>query len=54
MSITPTAAPAGPGAPRRVRDQARDVVVLMAFSAIASTTLAAAFLVLAHLSRTGR
>jgi hypothetical protein len=46
MSLTPTAP--------RVRHQARDAVVLMAFSATVSTTVAAAFLLLAHLSRSGR
>jgi hypothetical protein len=40
--------------PRRVRHQARDVVALMAFSAAASITVAAGFLLLAHLSHTGR
>jgi len=57
MSLTPTAppivAPAAGAAPttvpRRVRDQARDVVALMAFSAAASTALAAGLLLLAHL-----
>jgi hypothetical protein len=37
-----------------VRHQARDVVVLMAFSAASSTAVSAAFLLLAHLSRAGR
>ena len=58
MSVTPTAPPVGgsiaglaPAAePRRVRDQARDVVLLMAFSATTSTALAAGLLLLAHLS----
>jgi hypothetical protein len=61
MSITSTAVPTGPtrpsgptGMPRRVRHQARDVVVLMAFSAVASTSVAAALLLVAQLSRTGR
>jgi hypothetical protein len=57
MSITPTAPPVTGVAPpvvRRVRHQARDVVLLMAFSAVTSSTLAAGLLLLAHLSRTGR
>jgi hypothetical protein len=61
MSSTSTAVPTGPtgptgasGAPRRVRHQARDVVVLMAFSAVASMSVAATLLLVAQLSRTGR
>jgi hypothetical protein len=58
MSLTPTAPrvagiPAAPG-PRRVRQQARDVVALMAFSATASIVVAAGFLLLAHLPVAGR
>jgi hypothetical protein len=60
MSVTPTA-PRVAGLPadaaplvRRVRHQARDVVVLMAFSASSSVVVAAGFLVLAHLSHAGR
>ncbi|HET7067032.1 MAG TPA: hypothetical protein VFI21_05475 [Nocardioides sp.] len=63
MSLLPTA-PSVPGLPpgvrtsatgvRRVRHQARDAVVLMAFSATTSTALAAGFLLLAHLSHSGR
>jgi hypothetical protein len=58
MSLTPTAPrvagmPAAP-APRRVRHQARDVVVMMAFSATSSVAVAAGFLLLAHLSHSGR
>ena len=58
MSLTPTAprvagVPAAPGS-RRIRHQARDVVALMAFSATASVAVAAGFLLLAHLSRSGR
>jgi len=60
MSVTPTA-PRVAGLPadaaplvRRVRHQARDVVVLMAFSASSSVAVAAGFLVLAHLSHAGR
>jgi hypothetical protein len=54
MSLIPTA-PRVAGfvpatQPRRVRQQARDVVALMAFSATTSTTLAAGLL-LAHLGR---
>ena len=61
MSLTstaaPVAAPPSPGAtpgPRRVREQARDAVVLMAFSAASSVGVAAAFLLLAQLSGSGR
>jgi hypothetical protein len=56
MSLTSTAAPvAGVGAPpRRVRHQARDVVLLMAFSATTSVAVAAGFLLLAHVARAGR
>lgn len=39
---------------RRVRHQARDVVVLMAFSASSSVAVATGFLLLAHLSHAGR
>jgi hypothetical protein len=57
MSLTPTASrvagvPAPP--PRRVRHQARDVAVMMAFSAASSVAVAAGFLLLAHLTHTGR
>jgi hypothetical protein len=57
MSLTSTARPVAGVAPpvaRRVRHQARDVVLLMAFSAAASSTVAAGLLLLAHLSRAGR
>jgi hypothetical protein len=54
MSLTPTAPTGVAAAPRRVRQQARDVVALMAFSATASVAVAAGFLVLAHLSHAGR
>jgi hypothetical protein len=66
MSPTPTAssvAGAGPDAlagacgadgSRRVRHLARDAVALMAFSATASTAVAAAFLLVTQLSATGR
>jgi hypothetical protein len=59
MSLTPTAprVAAVPGAsalPRRVRDQARDAVALMLFSAVSSTVVASGLLLLAHLSRAGR
>jgi hypothetical protein len=59
MSLTPTApsvagfVPVQPE-PRRVRHQARDVVVLMAFSAASSTVVAVGLLVLARLSGSGR
>jgi hypothetical protein len=49
----PTTAAAAPG-PRRVREQARDAVLLMAFSAASSVAVAAGFLLLAHLSGSGR
>ena len=59
MSLTPTA-PSVAGlapdraAPRRVRHQARDVAVMMAFSATSSIAVATGFLVLAQLSHAGR
>ena len=58
MSLTPTA-PRVAGmpaarAPQRVRHQARDVVVMMAFSAASSIAVAAGFVLLAHLSHSGR
>ena len=62
MSLTPTAprvvrsaadAPL-PGSTRRVREQARDVVVLMAFSAASSVTVAGGFVLLTHLAGAGR
>jgi hypothetical protein len=58
MSLTPTAPrvagmPAVP-ASQRVRHQARDIVVMMAFSATSSVAVAAGFVLLAHLSRAGR
>jgi hypothetical protein len=37
-----------------VRHQARDVVALMAFSALSSSAVAACFVMLPHLSRVGR
>jgi len=58
MSLTPTAPrvagmpPAVP-AVRRVRHQARDVAMMMAFSAASSVAVAAGFLLLAHLSPAG-
>jgi hypothetical protein len=57
MSLTPTASRvAGVSAtpPRRVRHQARDVAVMMAFSAASSVAVAAGFLLLAQLTHTGR
>jgi hypothetical protein len=56
MSLTPTAprVAGAPAVPRRVRHQARDALVLMAFSASASTVVAVGLLLLAHLARTGR
>jgi hypothetical protein len=61
MSVT-TSAPRVAGLParsappvvRRVRHQARDAVVLMAFSATSSVAVATTFLLLAHLAHTGR
>jgi hypothetical protein len=60
MSLTPTAprvaalpSQVRPG-PRRVRHQARDVAVLMAFSATSSLAVAGAFLVLALVTHSGR
>jgi len=49
MSL-PTQAPAPP---RRVREQAREAVALMAFSALTSAALATALLVLTHLGQQG-
>jgi hypothetical protein len=54
MSLTSTAAPVAATGARRVRHQARDVMVLMAFSATSSTAVATGFLLLAHLSSAGR
>ena len=64
MSLTPTAPRVGtvgsrvpvavPPVVRRVRHQARDVAVMMAFSATSSIAVAAGFLLLAHLSHAGR
>jgi hypothetical protein len=39
--------------PRRVRDQAREAVALMVFSAAISVALATALLVLGHLGQQG-
>jgi hypothetical protein len=62
MSLTPTAPRVirttadarGPGSTRRVREQARDVVALMAFSAVSSVSVACGFLLLARLIGAGR
>jgi len=54
MSLTPTAQSGVAPGPRRVRHQARDVVVVMAFSASSSVAVAVGFLLLAHLAHTGR
>jgi len=67
MSLTPTApsgpsvrsGPSGPSGPsglgsRRVRHQARDVAVMMVFSAASSVAVATGFLLLAQLSHQGR
>jgi hypothetical protein len=42
-----------PPAPRRVREQAREAAVLMAFSAFTSVALATALLVLSRLGHRG-
>jgi hypothetical protein len=42
-----------PPAVRRVREQAREVAVLMAFSALTSVALATTLLVLGHLGQQG-
>ncbi len=42
-----------PPAPRRVREQAREAAVLMAFSALTSGALAVALLVLSRLGQQG-
>lgn len=42
-----------PPAPRRVREQVREAVVLMAFSAFTSGALATALLVLSRLGQQG-
>jgi hypothetical protein len=60
MSVTPSAPRvAGPlpgtaAAPRRVRHQARDVALMMAFSAAVSVAVALGLLLLAHLGPAGR
>jgi hypothetical protein len=60
MSLTPAAPPVAgvarpvPAGERRVRHQARDAVVLMAFSAASSVTVAVGLLLLTHLSTAGR
>jgi hypothetical protein len=52
MSVTPAAPPvARLSQPPRVRQQARDALALMAFSAAASTTVAAGLVLLAGLGR---
>ena len=52
MSLTTTAGSVA--GPRRVRHQALDVVLLMAFSAVSSSAVAGCLLLVGHLSRTGR
>jgi hypothetical protein len=56
MSLTPTAQSVADVAavPRRVRHQARDALVVMAFSATTSVAVAVGLMVLAHLARAGR
>ena len=57
MSITSAADVGSPGVPGtavpRVRHLAREAIVLMAFSAVASTTLAGCLLLLTALGRQG-
>jgi hypothetical protein len=50
MSTTPVAPQLGPAA-RRVRHQARDVVLLMAFSAVTSVAITTLMVLLAHVGR---
>jgi hypothetical protein len=45
--------PTGAGRPPRVREQARDAVTVMAFSATTSAALAAGLVLLSHLGRQG-
>ena len=49
----PVTATEPPPAPRRVREQAREAVVLMAFSALTSVALATALLVVSRLGHQG-
>ncbi|CAN5403702.1 hypothetical protein BH11ACT8_BH11ACT8_31760 [soil metagenome] len=50
MSITPAARPvAASAAPRRVREQARDALLLMVFSGLLSVSVALGVLLLASL-----
>jgi hypothetical protein len=42
-----------PPAPRRVREQAREVIAVMAFSAFTSVALATALVVISHLGSQG-
>lgn len=51
MSVTPVGASVAPPRSRRVRHQAREQLVLMAFSAATSGVLAGALLLLATLGR---
>lgn len=53
MSTTTIDGDAGRAGPRRVRHQAREAVVLMAFSAATSVALAAALLLLTNLPPLG-
>ena len=48
-----TSATQTPPAPRRVREQAREAAVLMAFSAATSMALATTLLVITHLGQQG-
>ena len=53
MSTTQPWGRAAAAPPLRVRDQAREVVALIAFSAATASALAFALLLLAHLGRQG-
>ena len=53
MSHTQSLGRTPAGAPPRVRDQARESLTLMAFSAFTATSLALALLLLTHLGRQG-
>ena len=53
MSNTHSVGRTAGGAPARVRDQAREALAVMAFSALAATSLALALVLLASLGRQG-
>lgn len=50
--MSPTATETPP-APRRVREQAREAAVVMAFSAFISVAIATALVVISHLGQQG-